>query len=107
MVGDTKLVIKKCSSCGSEKEADKFIKQRNICKMCSNARRKELYHTPVTELERKCTYCDNTKPIISFLKNRCICKDCNNEKRREKYDNDEEHRQKLIQTATLFIPVKI
>ena len=106
MVGDTKPDTKMCSRCDTEKEADKFIKNRNICKICSNTRKKELYHIPITQTEKECSYCDQTKPTNMFLKNRPICKDCNNEKRREKYENDEELRQKLIQTATIFKQAK-
>lgn len=106
MVGDTKPDTKRCSRCDTEKEADKFIKKRNICKICSNTRKKELYHIPITQTEKECSYCDQTKPTNMFLKNRPICKDCNNEKRREKYENDEELRQKLIQTATIFKQAK-
>ena len=104
-MGDTKPDTKTCSKCDLVKEADKFIKKRNICKTCSNARKKELYYAPVPE-EKKCSSCDETKPSNMFLRNRSICKDCNNEKRREKYENDEELRQKLIQTATIFKQAK-
>jgi uncharacterized protein (DUF983 family) len=101
MVADTKPVVKICSRCDTEKEVDKFIAKRNICKACNNARRKEQYHAPVPA-EKKCTSCHETKPSDSFLKNRSFCNACNNEKRRNKYKDDETIRQKLIQTATLF-----
>jgi len=106
MVGDTKPVTKTCSKCDSVKEADKFIKKRNICKTCSNARKKELYYIPITETERNCSSCDQTKPVNMFLRNRSICKDCNNEMRREKYNNNEELREKLILNATIFKQAK-
>jgi len=101
MVADTKPVVKMCSRCDTEKETDKFIAKRNICKVCNNARRKEQYHAPVPA-EKKCTSCHETKPSDSFLKNRSFCNACNNEKRRNKYKDDETIRQKLIQSATLF-----
>jgi len=101
MVGDTKPILKTCSRCGTEDNSDKFIKKRNICKLCSNARKKEQYYAPVPA-EKKCTSCDLIKPSNSFLRNRSFCKDCNNEKRRDKYKNDEDLREKLIQQATLF-----
>lgn len=101
MVADTKPVVKTCSRCDTEKEADKFIAKRNICKVCNNTRRKEQYHAPVPA-EKKCTSCEETKPSDSFLKNRSFCNDCNNEKRRNKYKDDETNRQKLIKNATLF-----
>jgi hypothetical protein len=101
MVADTKPVVKTCSRCDTEKEADKFIAKRNICKACNNARRKEQYHAPVPA-EKKCTSCEETKPSHSFLKNRSFCNACNNEKRRNKYKDDETIRQKLIQNAIQF-----
>jgi len=101
MVADTKPVVKTCSRCDTEKEADKFIVKRNICKACNNARRKEQYHAPLPD-EKKCVSCDQTKPSNLFLKNRPFCNACNNEKRRNKYKDDETTRQKLIQTATIF-----
>jgi hypothetical protein len=106
MVDDTKPSLKCCSRCGSEKEVDKFIKKRNICKICSNERRQEIYHAPVLVAEKKCTSCNLKKPSNMFLKNRSLCNACNNEKRRDKYNHDEELRQKLIQNATIFKQAK-
>ena len=40
--------------------------------------------------------------ISCFLKTRKLCYECNNKKRRIKYENDEIHRLKLIQRATIF-----
>ena len=100
-VADTKPVVKKCSRCDIEKEADKFIKKRNICKLCNNERRKEQYYAPVP-LEKTCTSCNQTKSSNLFLKNRSFCNACNNEKRRNKYKYDENIRSKLIKTATIF-----
>ena len=107
MVDDTKP--KTCSKCNEKKDFDKFIKKRNICKQCANTRRKQLYDESVnpTDNERVCKTCNKTKPVASFIKNRVLCKECNNEKRRTKYDNDENHRVKLIQQATLFKHNKI
>jgi hypothetical protein len=102
MDGDTKPITKTCSKCGSEKEADKFLKKCNVCKLCENERRKEKYKILSTEVERKCITCNETKPVISFIKARVLCKDCNNLKRRTKYENDEAHRLKIIQTASSF-----
>jgi len=101
MVADTKPLVKKCSRCDKEKEADKFIKKRNICKLCTNERRKEQYNAPKTA-EKKCNSCNQTKASNLCLKNRPLCYDCNNNKRRNKYENDEDLRLKLIQTATVF-----
>jgi len=106
MVVDTKPVSKTCSRCKLEKDAEKFIKKRNICKECMNSSRKNKYHTPIVEAEKECTSCKKTKPSQMFLKNRPLCNTCNNEKRRDKYKTDEAHRQKLIETATIFKQVK-
>jgi len=102
MVGDTKPVVKTCSRCGSEKDTDKFIKKRNICKECDNTRKKEKYHLPIPTEDRECTYCNETKPPNMFLKNRPVCNACNNEKRRDRYNTNEAHRAKMIQAATIF-----
>lgn len=102
MVGDTKPVVKSCSRCGSEKNVDKFIKKRNICKECDNTRKKEKYHTPITTEDRECSSCNQIKAPNLFLKNRPVCNACNNEKRRDKYNNNEEHREKLIRAAIIF-----
>jgi uncharacterized protein (DUF983 family) len=102
MVGDTKPVVKTCSRCGSEKDTDKFIKKRNICKECDNTRKKEKYHSPNTTEDRECTYCNETKAPNMFLKNRPVCNACNNEKRRDRYNTNEAHRAKMIQAATIF-----
>ena len=41
MVGDTKPLDEKCCSrCGEKKAVDKFIKNRNKCKICSTKRKK-------------------------------------------------------------------
>ena len=109
MVDDTKPTIKTCSKCDTKKESDKFIKKRNICKQCANTRRKQLYDESVnsTDIERVCKTCNQTKPVADFIKNRVLCKECNNANRRTKYENDENHRIKLIQQATLFKHNKI
>lgn len=100
-VADTKPIVKTCSRCDKEKEADKFIKNRNICKLCNNNRRKEQYHAPTLD-QKTCTCCKETKSSNLFLKNRSYCNACNNEKRRTKYKEDEKHRSNLIKTATIF-----
>ena len=105
MVADTKPLVKKCSRCDTEKEVDKFIKKRNICKLCTNERRKEKYYAPLPA-EKKCNSCNQTKASNLCLKNRPLCYDCNNNKRRNKYENDETLRLKLIQTATVFKQIK-
>ena len=110
MVDDTKPISEKCCSrCSEKKEVDKFIKNRNICKACNNARRKEQYNTNVVKDEEKstCNTCNKEKPISSFVKNRIVCKDCNNEQRRNRYNSNEELRIKAVKQATEFKQKKI
>ena len=101
MVDDTKPLDEKCcSTCGEKKEVDKFIKNRNICRMCNNKRRIEIRDNAIknidTEIKQTCTTCNETKPIACFVKNTKKCSECNNKRRRLKYQNDEEHRLKAI-----------
>lgn len=104
MVTDTKPSSKTCSRCDETKEIDMFIKKRNICKPCVNARKKEIYASLEIDdnTSKECKICSETKLISSFVKNRNFCCECNNKRRRIKYENDDEHRKKLIQMASTF-----
>lgn len=97
---------KTCSRCGSTKEVDLFIKNRNICKECNNTRRRELilikYQTTPDTTEVTCSKCNTTKIIKLFIKDTKICKDCNNHKRRERYKNDEEHQQNQKERGRMY-----
>jgi len=108
-VADTKPLEKCCSKCGETKIENMFIPKRNICKECRNKTCREKYKAlEINEsVEKKCNVCNETKDIICFIKNRQICKECNNSKRRSLYINDEEHRKKIIQSATDFKTRKI
>jgi len=106
MVDDAKPenATKCCSKCGETKEADKFIKARNICKLCRNLRSREK-HKDIqlsNETNKTCVSCNQSKVESNFVKNRCVCKDCNNQARRKKYESNDEHRAKAIQQATDF-----
>ena len=103
-VTETKPSYKTCSKCSEIKIEYMFIKQRNICKECRNKKSREKYSKiELNNQENKtCNNCQEDKNVYSFHKGRTICSDCINKKRREKYDNDEEHRKKLIQTASDF-----
>ena len=112
MSGDTKPqnYTKCCSKCNESKLPDKFIAKRNICKDCSNKRKKELLietYEKSTKLENKCNTCNIIKPILCFMKNRNICKDCNNEKRRNRYKNDENYRSKIISKVSETKHIKV
>ena len=105
MVSDTKPLDEKCCSrCGEMKPLDRIVKNRNVCKDCCNARKKEKYKTFVADAEanQTCNCCSESKPMTNFLKNRKICNECNNKKRKEKYKTDEEHRLKTIEQASKF-----
>jgi len=101
--------VKTCSRCGERGETDKFIKNRNICKVCRNkssnekylAKKEQILNAPV-DTTQECNICNDTKPLSCFLKTSKTCYDCNNAKRRERYNNDNEHRLKLIVTASTF-----
>ena len=108
-VSDTKLLEKICSKCDLKKLESMFIPKRNICKECRNVRSREKYKALEidNELEQKCNFCEKSKQSSLFVKNRKICIDCNNVKRRTKYENDENHRNIMIQKATEFKQKKI
>ena len=109
MVTDNDVEIKCCSKCDETKETKLFIKNRNICKTCNNSRRKQKKDSMVIDenASKKCNTCDQTKLTSCFVKNRNKCNDCNNEMRRIKYENDENHRLKLVQTASVFKHKKV
>jgi hypothetical protein len=109
MVTDTKPLDKTCSRCDSTKDFALFITNRNICKACANARKKEIYNSIETDVNatKECIKCKETKMISCFVKNRNTCIECNNKLRRIKYENDEQHRLKLIQMASTFKHKKV
>jgi len=110
MVGDTNIIsVKNCSRCGKEKEFDKFIKNRNICKTCDNARKINKYNAVVIDnsINQQCTDCNENKPMGHFIRTRTICKACNNKNRRNRYQSNEEHRLKLIAVASEFKHAKV
>jgi len=103
MEDTNQLFVKCCSKCDENKNIDKFIKNRNICKACKNFQSKKKYDEEIPEnVTKECNVCTTSKPIISFIKNRNICKDCNNAKRCLIYQSDESHRLKLIQMSLKF-----
>uniref|UniRef100_A0A6C0KKQ8 Uncharacterized protein n=1 Tax=viral metagenome TaxID=1070528 RepID=A0A6C0KKQ8_9ZZZZ len=98
-----------CSKCGETKEFDKFIKNRNICKMCDNARKIKKYKAVVIDnsINQHCTECNENKPMGDFIRTRTICKACNNKNRRNRYQTNEEHRLKAIKAASEFKHAKV
>ena len=90
-VGDTK----QCSRCGDIKIKDKFIKNRNICKVCDNKRKRDQYilkKNSSSDINKDCIQCKNSKSIGEFNVGRNTCKDCFNDERRLKYKSDEDYR---------------
>jgi len=84
------METKCCSRCNENKELDKFIKKRNICKECSNKwakiARDKRHILSVTNNETKiCKICSYEKPLSDLIKNRNLCKDCNNKNYRDLY----------------------
>ena len=51
---------------------------------------------------KQCSHCKSTKKTDKFYATGLVCRDCNNSRRREKYNKDDEHRKKLIKTASKF-----
>ena len=108
---ETKLIkVKCCSKCEKSDTEDKFIKNRNICKMCINKTHRENYKKIIEndiKCDKVCNTCNETKSQDCFIKNGNMCKDCNNKKRRDKYNSDINHRSKLIKMAGDFKHKKV
>jgi len=110
-------VEKTCSKCNETKVANKFPKDRNVCKDCGNAIGKEkrrivreetLKNTVVVVITEKCcTKCNETKPVDKFVKSENLCKECNNKARKEKYKNDEAYKTKLIESTRKHYKTKM
>lgn len=95
------METKSCSRCNENKDFDKFIKKRNICKECSNKwskiAREKRHILDITNNETKiCKVCNTEKQLSDLIKNRFLCKDCNNEKYRDIYKNNEKFREKVL-----------
>jgi hypothetical protein len=93
------MTTKTCSRCGTIKETELFIKNRNICRECDNSRKRELIKIKIENTletdELNCSKCGIKKTSNLFRKGTNICKDCNNEIRRDKYKNDEQHKERI------------
>lgn len=98
-------IEKTCSKCNVAKACDLFIKNRNICKECTNASSRTRYKEVTVNENVKCNICLVVKLASNFIKNRNVCRECNNEKRRSKYSSDVDFRAKAIQSATTFTPL--
>ena len=83
------LTQKPTHRCNENKDCEKFIKKRNICKDCRNIKSKELYKSIQVDpnSNQECNTCHETKPLTEIVKNRTICKSCNNSNRRNKYSS--------------------
>jgi hypothetical protein len=97
MVGETlpEIVKRCCSTCGEEKNPDRIVKNRNVCKDCQNKKKKENYNNKVVDasIQKSCTKCNISKSSTSFIhRNSLICKDCNNIRRKKQYQEIEEVR---------------
>jgi hypothetical protein len=99
MVDFTKpeIVERCCSKCGEMKHPDRIVRNRNICKDCCNAKRKETSKNKVVDLsaQKMCVECKVIKIATLFIRQDWnICKDCNNVRRRKEYQENEEVRMK-------------
>jgi len=95
------METKCCSRCNENKDFDKFIKKRNICRECSNKwakiARDKRHILSITNNETKvCKVCNQEKLLADLIKNRFLCKDCNNKNYRDKYKTNEEFRKKIM-----------
>ena len=107
MSADTKLEnVKTCSKCEKEDIESKFVKNRNICKECQNKRRCEIRRNYLdnmpTEGVKTCNTCGLERPIANYLVNNNMCLECRNKKRCLHYKNDEEFREKRIETSIIY-----
>jgi len=88
-----------CSKCGEMKNPDRIIKNRNICKDCYNAKRKDTYNNKVVDgsTQKLCVGCNTSKNATSFIKRDSnLCKVCNNFNRRKQYQENQEVRKGII-----------
>jgi hypothetical protein len=95
------MEIKCCSRCNENKDFDKFIKNRNICKECINkwakiARDKRHILSINNNETQICKVCNKEKHLSDLIKNRFLCKDCNNKNYRDMYKTDENFRLKVL-----------
>jgi hypothetical protein len=64
--------------------------------------------TKPENVNKTCSVCSEIKSIKEFVTNDSKkCKDCNNNQRRQKYMQNEEHRKKLIERASVFKHKKV
>jgi hypothetical protein len=104
MVDFTKpeIVKKCCSKCGEIKNPDRIVKNRNICKDCSNLKKKENNNNKVVDVsaQKMCVGCNIIKNVTLFIRvDWNLCRECNNMKRRKQYQENEEVRKVIIQQA--------
>jgi len=105
MVSDTKpKSARECSRCKENKEDDAFIKRRNICKKCANSSKKSKYNAFVIDdtITQTCNVCNKEKVMSLFVKKRKKCNECHNDYRRKYYENNETHREKVINHSSTF-----
>ncbi len=95
------MEVKTCSRCNETKDIDKFIKRRNICKICSGIwakkSREKRFEKSLLKCESKvCKVCNIEKPLSELIKDRYLCKDCNNKTYRDLYKNNSDYRDKIL-----------
>ena len=93
------IVMKCCSKCGEMKHPDRIVRNRNVCKDCCNAKKKENNKNKVVDVssEKLCSGCNIMKNATLFIKvDWNLCRDCNNVKRRKEYQDNEDVRKNII-----------
>jgi hypothetical protein len=91
------IVKQCCSKCGEEKNPDRIVTKRNVCKDCCNKKKRENFYNTVVDpaQQRTCSVCNIIKTATLFLRHQSnCCKDCHNLKRRTQYEEKEELRLK-------------
>ena len=107
MVDNTKpeIVERCCSKCGEMKNPDRIVRNRNICKDCCNAKRKDNAKNKVIDVsaQKVCVGCKIVKNATLFIRQDwSLCRDCNNLRRRKEYQEKEEVRKDKIKQATNY-----
>lgn len=103
--------VKTCSRCQVQDIESKFIKNRNICKLCNNRsnneKRKNYLKNMPTEGIKTCNTCGLEKHISNYLFNNNMCGECRNKKRCNHYRSNLEFKEEAIQRSILYKKKKL
>ena len=99
------IVERCCSKCGEMKHPDRIVRNRNVCKDCCNAKKKENAKNKVVDVsvQKMCVGCKIEKNATLFIRfGWNLCKDCNNLKRRKEYQENDEIRKKKREEGIIY-----